>query len=358
MRDNPIAGRGDGVVWKTMVPPHPGIPSLDGHTDTVPDIVGRLGAPIDLAIFTEGNHFPALLGGEIIEPFRVWASAQPQNAGLELGNIVVVTLPQPMIVGMLLSGGIAFGNLTLELSRASGFYPDIVMGGAAPLTQLHTASIVESEARMFARNRGLSLMVAAGNPLAIQGLADLARPGIRVVMASASEPGARRQYIDAIDGLIGEEAARSILSREIEAFPGRPVSSTVMCCRRSSAATPMSGSSSTISRGISRRRIRSSAPWSACRGPKNTLRRSRWSRQPSRCARKRPKRFRNSFGSRSRGLSAIWVRGDQPGRVWRPGQARLTVPSGRRAAISISLILAYFSPVVAARRRASRGSRR
>jgi hypothetical protein len=120
-RDDPIRRRGDGVVWKAMVPPHPGIPSLDGHTDTVPDIVGRLGAPIDLAIFTEGNHFPALLGGEIIEPFRVWARAQPQYAGLELGNIVVVTLPQPMIVGMLLSGGIALGNLTLEVSRASGF---------------------------------------------------------------------------------------------------------------------------------------------------------------------------------------------------------------------------------------------
>jgi hypothetical protein len=72
-RDDPIRPRGDGVVWKTTVLPHPGIPSLNGHTDTIPDIVGRLGAPIDLAIFTEGNHFPALLGGEIIEPFRVWA---------------------------------------------------------------------------------------------------------------------------------------------------------------------------------------------------------------------------------------------------------------------------------------------
>src|SRR5271155_2542475 len=217
----PVGGCGGAVVWKTMARANADIPQLDGHTDTIPDIVGRLGSPTGLAIFTEGNHFPVLLGGEIIEPFRVWAPAQPQYAGLELGNIVVVTLPQPMIVGMLLGGGIALGNLTLEVSRASGFYPDIVMGGAAPLTQLHTASIVESEARVFARNRGLSLMVAAGNPLAIQRFADLARPEIRIVLASASEPGARRQYMDAIEGLIGEEATRSILSREIGAFPGR-----------------------------------------------------------------------------------------------------------------------------------------
>ena len=204
-----------------MVPPHLGIPSLQGHTDTVPDIVGRLGLPIDLAIFTEGNHFPVLLGGDIIEPFRVLGAGQPQYAGLKLRNIVVVTLPQPMIVGMLLGGGIALGNLTLEVSRASGFYPDIVIGGAAPLTQLHAASIVGNEACVFARNRGLSLMVAASNPLAIEGLADLTWPGIRVVMASASEPGARRQYLDAIEGLIGGEAARSILSREVLTFPGR-----------------------------------------------------------------------------------------------------------------------------------------
>jgi hypothetical protein len=86
------------------------------------------------------------LGGEIIEPFRAWAPAQPQYAGLQLSNIVVVTLPQPMIVAMLLKGGIALGNLAIEVSRASGFYPDIIMGGASSLTQLHNASIVGDQA--------------------------------------------------------------------------------------------------------------------------------------------------------------------------------------------------------------------
>jgi hypothetical protein len=217
----PSSGVGASVVWKTMVPPMPDVPALIGHTDTVPDILGRLGGPIDLAIFTEGNHFPALLGGEIIEPFRAWARKQPPYAGLRLENIVVVTLPQPMIVRMLLGGGISLGNLTLEVGRASGFYPDIVMGGAEPLRQLHQASVVRGEARIFARNRGLSLVVPAGNPLAVRGVADLTRAGIRVVIASASEPGVRRQYIAAIEALIGEEPVRSILSRETVAFPGR-----------------------------------------------------------------------------------------------------------------------------------------
>jgi hypothetical protein len=212
---------GDSVVWNRMVPALPRGPALNGHTDTVPDILGRLGAPISLAIFTEGNHFPALLGGEIIGPFRAWAKSQAQSAAVSLDNIVIVTLPQPMIVGMLLDGGISFGNLTLEVSRASGFYPDIVMGGAAPLTRLRKASIVDAEARIFARNRGLGLLVAAGNPCAIQGIEDVAPRESRVVMASESEPGARRQYVTALEAMAGAEAARSILAHEVRTFPGR-----------------------------------------------------------------------------------------------------------------------------------------
>ena len=124
-----------------MVPPHPG-----GSSAQRPCRYGaRYRRPAREAdrvsrFSREGNHFPALLGGEIIEPFRIWAtSSQPQYAPLGLDNISIVTLPQPMIVGILVEGGVSFGNLTLEVSRASGFYPDIVMGGTAPLAQLHKA---------------------------------------------------------------------------------------------------------------------------------------------------------------------------------------------------------------------------
>lgn len=212
---------GSEVVWKPIVPTPADIPVLDGHTDTVPDIVGRIGVPIDLAIFTEGNHFPALFGGEIFGPFRFWAQTQPRYAALPLDNIVIVTLPAPTIVQVLLGHGIAFGNMTLEVSRASGLYPDIVMGGAAPLTQLHRAGIVDEQARIFARNRGPSLLVASGNPLAISKLVDLKRSGIRVVLASENEPGARGQYLSAVSALLGEQATRAILAHELTMFPGR-----------------------------------------------------------------------------------------------------------------------------------------
>jgi len=218
-RNQPCAA--DEFVWKQMMTTPSHILRLNGHTDTVPDIVGRIGAPIGLAIFTEGNHFPVLLGAEIVEPFRTWARANPFYAGLDLENIVIVTLPQPMIVAMIRGQGIGFGSLTLEVSRRSGFYPDVVMGGLAPLTELHQAGVVGAEAQVFAKNRGLSLLVRAGNPLAIHHLEDLKRPDVRIIMASADEPGARSQYISALKGMLGGEATESILVRETGRFPGR-----------------------------------------------------------------------------------------------------------------------------------------
>jgi hypothetical protein len=208
-------------VWRPMIAAREAAPALNGHTDTVPDIVGRIGSPIDLAIFTEGNHFPALLAGGAIDRFRDWARTRPEHAALRLDNIVVVTLPQPMIVSMLLTGSIAFGNLTLDVSRAGGFFPDIVMGGAEPLRALRKASIVVSEARVFARNRGPSLMVAAGNPLSVRYLADLTRDELRTVLASESEPAARQGYVAALDGLLGPQAGRAAIAHETVSFPGR-----------------------------------------------------------------------------------------------------------------------------------------
>src|SRR5471030_1377468 len=124
------------LVWPVVAKLQPGIRSFAGHTDTVPDIVGRIGTPPSLVIFTEGNHLMALLSEEIVGAFPSWAKTQPQFSDLNLSNVVVVTLPQPIVVQMVRTGGIALGNLTLDVSRTSGFYPDAVLGGPAPLQQL------------------------------------------------------------------------------------------------------------------------------------------------------------------------------------------------------------------------------
>src|SRR5215471_17359005 len=111
------------LVWPIMAKLQPGIRSFAGHTNTVPDIVGRIGSPPSLVIFSEGNHLMVLLSEDIIGAFPSWAKSQSQYADLDLDNIVVVTVPQPVVVQMVRTGAIALGNLTLEVSRRSGFYP-------------------------------------------------------------------------------------------------------------------------------------------------------------------------------------------------------------------------------------------
>src|SRR5215468_6823799 len=109
------------LVWPVVTKLPPDIRSFAGHTDTVPDIVGRIGTPASLVIFTEGNHLMVLLSDDIIGAFPSWAKSRPQYAELDLDNIVVVTVPQPIVVQMMRTGGIALGNLVLEVSRKSGF---------------------------------------------------------------------------------------------------------------------------------------------------------------------------------------------------------------------------------------------
>src|SRR5215472_13158808 len=209
------------LVWPLVGDERPSTRTFDGHTNTVLDVIGRIGIPPSLVIYTEGNHLMVLLSKDILGAFPGWARTQPQYAHLSLDNIVVVTMPQPIVVQMIRTGAVALGNLTLDVSRASGLFPDIVMGGPAPQRELRALGIVEPKARYFSRNRGRALLVRKGNPLGIHTLADLARTGARLAQADSVEAGARAGNRAAIEALIGKPAADAFFAREVERFPGR-----------------------------------------------------------------------------------------------------------------------------------------
>lgn len=217
----PAQNTATALVWPVVTKLPPDIRSFAGHTDTVPDIVGRMGTPPSLVVFTEGNHLMALLSDDIVGAFPSWAKSRSQYADLDLENIMVVTLPQPVVVQMIRTGGIALGNLSLDVSRKSGFYPDIVMAGPEPLREIHGLGVIEPQARYFSRNRGPALLVRKGNPLAIHGLTDIARTGARIALPNAVEAAAGARYRAAIDGLVGKSAADAIFAAEVSAFPGR-----------------------------------------------------------------------------------------------------------------------------------------
>jgi hypothetical protein len=206
-------------VWPVVAKQQPGIRSFSGHTNTVPDVVGRIGTPPSLAIFSEGNHLMALLSDDIVGAFPAWAKSQPAYADLDLDNIVVVTLPQHVLVQMIIDRGVALGNLTLDVSRKSGFYPDIFMGYPGPMRQLHQLGVLEPQARFFSKNRGLALLVRGGNPLGIGDLRDVLRADARIALPDLGD--VRVQCRAAAEELLGKAGADAFFAAEVPGFPGR-----------------------------------------------------------------------------------------------------------------------------------------
>jgi len=207
------------LVWPLVTQLPPGMRSFVGHADTVLDVIGRIGSPASLAIFTEGNHLMVLSSDDIVGAFPTWAKFQSQYADLDLSNIILATLPQPILVQMIRTGGVAMGNLTLDVSRRSGFYPDIFMGYPGPLRQMRQAGVIEPQARFFCKNRGVSLLVRKGNPLGILGLADAVRSGARMALPDSGD--VREKCHAAAEALLGKPAADALFAAEVPSFPGR-----------------------------------------------------------------------------------------------------------------------------------------
>ncbi len=205
------------VAWPAFGPDR-GFLRLEGHTNTLPDIVGPVDGSAQLVIITEGNHYPVLLP-LALEAFPAWCRRRGTCVA-EPGRILIITLPQVMVVQALRRGGIALGNATLPLARGAANFPDIVMSGLQPLRALAASGHVEPQATIFARHRGLGLLHRrAAGPM--PGLAGLPDSPFRIVTASASEPGARVQYRRSLDQLVGAAAADRIFSREVVEFAGR-----------------------------------------------------------------------------------------------------------------------------------------
>src|SRR6266851_5142035 len=207
------------LVWPIATKLQPGIRSFVGHVNTALDVIGQIGTPPSLVIFTEGNHLMVLSSGDIIGAFPAWAKSRPAYADLDLTNIVLVTLPQPILVQMIRTGGVALGNLTLDVSRSSGFYPDIFMGYPEPLRQLRQLGAIEPQARFFCRNRGVALLIRKGNPLGIRGLSDVLRSGIRIALPDAGDVRAKSRA--AAEAMLGKSGADAMFAAEVQSFPGR-----------------------------------------------------------------------------------------------------------------------------------------
>ena len=195
-----------------------GLLHLDGLTDVLPDFVGPVDGSAELTIFTEGNHYPVLLP-LVLESFPTWCRSTGA-CHIDPAKILIVTLPQPMVVDILVKGGVRLGNAVIPVGRDQHVFPDFVMGGEQPLRQLAEAGLMEKRAVIFARHRGLGLLLKRGLD-DVHDLETFHKHGPTIVLASESEAGARRQYLQTLEALMGRQGAADLMTSEVRTFPGR-----------------------------------------------------------------------------------------------------------------------------------------
>lgn len=212
-----VSANAQSVTWPAFGPVR-NLLRFDGFTDTVPDFVGPIDGSAELTIFTEGNHYPVLLP-LVLQRFPEWCRSN-QTCQVDASRILVVTLPQPMIVRMLTEGGISLGNAVLPIGADKPVFPDLVMGGLTPLRQLRAAGVVEAQARVFARTRGMAMLVARERA-GVDNLEQFSQQVEKLIVASPSEPGARRQYRETSEALLGTQPTARLFSHELASFAGR-----------------------------------------------------------------------------------------------------------------------------------------
>ncbi len=172
---------------------------------TVPpmdDVVDLHGDPCaaDLVLFMNGNQFMAM--DDVVAAF---CAERP-----EVAHVFFETIPPGKLVEQTLNGRLRVGNLVLSVR------PDVVAAGPRALQPLVDRNLLE-EPREYTCN-DLAILVAAGNPLDIQGWADLARPDVRVAMPNLQFEGVAGLIAEAVEKTCGPQARQTIF--EVKASDG------------------------------------------------------------------------------------------------------------------------------------------
>jgi ABC-type molybdate transport system substrate-binding protein len=145
--------------------------------DDMADFHGSLDDPA-LVLYVSGNYFFAAAG--MVQAF---GEAYPAYRG----RVFYETLPPGLLMQQLQAGGtITSGNLTFTVK------PDVMMAEQRASEAWVKEGRLIAPVVSFATN-DLTIMVPAGNPAHIAGLADLARPDLAIIMPNPEFEGVARQ---------------------------------------------------------------------------------------------------------------------------------------------------------------------
>jgi molybdate transport system substrate-binding protein len=183
---------------------------LSDKSNVVLDFHGSVQDP-DLVIFMAGNQYPVL--PDLIAAFRDWlVSSPPLHAGVKADRIFYATTPPGRLIDAMDSGQLLLGNFWIDV-RPDRLWPDVFMTGPRQQRRMKAAKYLDGWA-VYTRNRGVVLLVAAGNPKNIRGIQDLMREDVRVALSSPSrEPASFESYAATLRAQGGAQFPEQLLKK-------------------------------------------------------------------------------------------------------------------------------------------------
>ena len=179
------------------------------------DFHGSIQNP-DLVIFMAGNQYRVF--PDLIAEFRDWAKRQDAFRNMPLERVFYATTPPGRLIDAMDSGQLVLGNFSIDV-RPDRLWPDVFMTGPRQQRRLAASKYIDGWS-VFTRNRGVVLLVAAGNPRNIRGVQDLLRDDVRVAISSPRrEPASFESYSTTLRGQGGAGLPDMILQKATTVSP-------------------------------------------------------------------------------------------------------------------------------------------
>ena len=168
--------------------------------DVLADFHGSIDHP-DLVLYVSGNYFFAVRG--VVDAF---GDAYPRYRG----HVYYETLPPGLLLKQMDAGGtVTSGNMTWTAK------PDVFMAELTASNELVRRGKLAAPVVAFATN-DLTIMVPAGNPAHVTGLADLGRAGLALAMPNPQFEGVATQIRASLVKAGGEALAESVYGAKVK----------------------------------------------------------------------------------------------------------------------------------------------
>ena len=168
--------------------------------DNLADFHGNLNDPL-LVLYYGGNSFFTM--APLMKAFE---AKYPQYKG----RVYFETLPPGLLVKQMANGGtITVGNMTWTVK------PDAYFADLNAVKGLIDSKVLTGPAVPYVTN-DLAIMVGAGNPLHITGLADLGRADVRLAMPNPAFEGVARQIQESLVKAGGEPLKTMVYAQKVK----------------------------------------------------------------------------------------------------------------------------------------------